>query len=144
MQKWKSAAVIVLLLAVIAAATAWLLHRQFRGPSEPAWFTEQQERQSIELIDAQTLETVTKPGGEWNKLGRRGGQWKNPTTGAYTMCQMTVCPACHKKIPVPPVDYGGNPTAEKVAAYDAVLADYACPLCKKPGILAPPRRPGRP
>ena len=119
--------VVIILLAVIIVAGA-LIAKNFRtGASKPPSFVTERP---VEKIDKETLEPITLPLSEWEKLGIQDGMWKNPETGEFTVLSITVCSSCGKKIPAPPL-----PIDPDAAAYDEIRREYVCPRCGKKAYL---------
>jgi predicted RNA-binding Zn-ribbon protein involved in translation (DUF1610 family) len=103
------------------------------GPTPPEWVL----RQPAEKIDETSFKLITKTLGEWERLGRRKGKYKNPETGEYTMVDVMVCAACGQKIPLPVVpgialpkrgDASGHPSSH-LGAIQEILRNYKCPKC---------------
>ena len=87
------------------------------------------------LIDMKTFDLVTKPYGEWDRLGQDNARrWKNPKTREFTMAIPIRCASCGATIPAPPF-YGMSLTEgpERDAAMKA-RAEYKCPKCGKRAI----------
>jgi len=122
---------------VVVIAVGWTVRRLFGRPASPEWFDKYMAEEKVEMIDEQTFETMTKTAKEWERIGSKGGKYKNPKTGNYSMLPAAVCPVCLKKIPKPVPPYGARPTREEVIAFDQVLREYACPKCGARGIFAP-------
>jgi len=77
-------------------------------------------------IDSKSLELITQTIGEWQKLGREDGKYKNPKTGEYTMVSVMECASCGAKIPRP--EMSGMKEEERFR----ILKDYQCPKCGGP------------
>jgi rRNA maturation protein Nop10 len=127
-----------LILVVLAAVAAFCGQRALRHSKPPEWVL----TEPIEKIDAETLELMTLPNDQWDKLGKKLGQFKNPKTGRYTMAEAVKCPHCREKIPTPQVPDAPKLSAEDIKtkrmpagwpAYQAELEDiwgkYKCPKC---------------
>ena len=96
----------------------------------------------VEKIDAISLDLMTLPRNQWDKLGEKLGRFKNPKTGQYTMAEAVKCPHCREKIPMPQLPDAPKLSAEDIKAkrmppgfaeYQAELKDiwgkYKCPKC---------------
>lgn len=103
-----------------------------RGPNQP-----------VEMMDMETYETMTLRLYQWQALGQKGGKYRNPNRGTYSMVARMTCAFCKKKIPGPAVD-----PALLADAQCKIRDAYLCPFCKKPayGWSSPPpsRKPTRP
>jgi len=118
---------IVALVLVAIVVLIWGLRRAglFGGTERPEWVG----GQLIERIDRNTGELMTKPLEEWEKLGQKGGVYKNPKTGEYTMEIPIVCESCGAKI-APPKG-GSDPDGSGLGLIRAV-AKMKCPKCGGP------------
>lgn len=114
MEGAKKVAVIVVLLAVIGGAGAFIIHKVI-GRGEPKALPYVLNRK-VEKVDQSTLELMTLTLGEWEDLGSKNRVYKNPDTGEYTMVEPFICPSCFGKIP--------GPRQEDIE--DGV---YICPRC---------------
>lgn len=131
----KKLAAIVLLSVVIVIALIFAVRGSglVRGEAKPpAWVLEQ----SVELVDMNSGELLTKPLIEWRKLGQKNGAYRNPSTREYTMAFPMLCAACRKKIPTPP------PPAKVLSSKDpgariAWEQTMTCPKCGKCPFDAP-------
>jgi len=85
----------------------------------------------ITLVDEATAETMERPYSDWDASGKRGGKYKNPETGDYTMVVPIDCPQCGAQIPPCPLDEAAlaGKTADEILALKAA---YKCPKCGKP------------
>ena len=151
MEGSKKYAAIAALVIVIVAGIVWSVTRMGK-PAPPAW----RDQEELERIDYESLEIVTKPRGEWDKLeGKKAGTWENPATGKDTFVKVQTCGQCGEKIPSPahlfPTDAEiramGGP--ESIAAVNEILSQYKCPHCGAPagnarGGGGPRRGPGGP
>lgn len=94
------------------------------------------------MIDATTLEIVTKTRDEWQDLGQsEEGKFKNPKTETYTMVPPIECFSCGEAIPHPGLPkLPESDDIQALQAYDEKLSrlarDYRCPLCG--GYAMPP------
>jgi len=145
--KAKDIAVVAGLLIVIAGAVVFIVKKQAGLPPPPEWIA----KEPVEKIDKNDLTLVTKPLGEWEKLGKKDGMYKNPETGKYTMVDPITCGSCGEKIPPP--DYPPPPSMEDipegVAPYQVmeeyaqhnneILKAYICPKCGKRAFGSPER-----
>lgn len=126
--KTKKIAAIVGLLIVIAAALVFVFKQSgigVRGPKEPDWMLEQ----PTEKADLFTGEVMTRQKQEWDALGQKGGAYKNPDTGRYTMVGLDLCIGCGAKVPSLSAPPGVQPPAPGAAG--EWLPTEKCPKCGK-------------
>ena len=121
---WKIVSIVALVIVIIGAIGFCVFRVKGKGKTAPSWVMDQ----PIEAIDTETMELITKSLGEWKSLGEKGGMYKNPSTGKYTMTVPMVCGSCGQKIP-PPAD----------AATPGAMLKYKCPECGKPALVPPHR-----
>jgi hypothetical protein len=93
----KKIGILVALVVVVVVAIIFSARRA--GIGVRASMPQGQLEQQVELIDSKTLEVISKPMAEWEKLGHQATGTKNPNTGTYTMVAPMVCRACGQKIP---------------------------------------------
>jgi len=117
----------VVFVLVAIAVLIWGLRRAgiLGGTEPPAWVG----GQLIERIDSKTGELMTKPLEEWDKLGQKGGVYKHPETGEYTMEIPIVCESCGAKIAPP--SSPPDPEGTGLGLIRAV-AKMKCPKCGGP------------
>jgi len=134
----KQIAIAAALIVVIAGAVFFIIKTIRNAPKAPAHIKEME----VFRIDTVTLERMTLPLVEWEKLGERDGIYKNPDTGEYTMSPAKQCenPKCGKWMvePRPPADlFDGidlndpKSEAEAVARSNAWERSVKCPHCGK-------------
>lgn len=115
--------IVVILIAVFVITT-----RGSKTAGPPSQIT----GAPVTKVDKDSLEVVTLPMSEWQKLGANAdGCYKNPTTGQYTMLPTMTCKSCGATIPTllqPPST--GNDDADE-AAYAQMMNEYKCPKCGK-------------
>ena len=87
----------ILLLAIVVAVVYGVRKSDIGGPKEPEWYRDR----PVEKIDKESLQLMTKPWSEWEKLGHKERKYKNPETGKYTMVPTITDPATGQKGPVP-------------------------------------------
>jgi len=95
MEGGKKVAIVVVLLVVIVAV-AGLTMKSRMGADKPP---ERYQARSVEKIDIETSELITKTVAEWAELGAQNGLFKHPTTGNFTMDSVWVDPENGEKIP---------------------------------------------
>lgn len=127
---WKIVAAVVG-LALAAFAIYRSVSRLTAGPRLPEWALDMAESK----IDMETLERKTLKNREWLKLGSRGGKFKNPKTGKYTMVPIIVCDHCGQAIPFPmvkdPKEVARLGPQRESEFWAEVARDYVCPRCGK-------------
>lgn len=133
MEGGKKLAAIVVLIVVIVGAVV-IVKMRMGGPRMP----QEVRQRPREKIDVESGVLITKTYGEWLKLRRKDGMYKNPETGKYTMVAPHMCGSCGEKIPsvVLPLPPGGLDDPGQREAYAGALreaqAAYICPKCNKP------------
>jgi len=120
----KKTAAIAVLVIVILAAAAWLVHTvaSMKGVQVP----DRIRNMPLEKIDIETFELFTLPKSEWKKVKGPGNLWENPNTGKNTVTDIRLCPVCGKKAPGPVV------TDEMLNDPGALIAadkGWQCPRC---------------
>ena len=127
----KKIAALVVLAAIIALAVFFGIRRlNIGGPKPPEWSL----GQSLTLIDTKTEDLVTVTLGQLGKLGKKNGLYKNPRSGAFTLCTPLVCAACGEMLVPPPemiIDDDTASQADRERAMQTRLT-YICPKCGKP------------
>jgi len=118
----KKIGILVALIVVIVVAI--VISARKAGIGVTAGMPPGQLQEQLELIDSQTLEVISLPRGQWEKLGREDTGIKNPHTGTYTMVAEMICRACGEKIPA--MDPKKRPSHP---GYDP--ATVVCPRCGK-------------
>ena len=120
---WKRAVWVAGLIVVVILAVAWTIRSRSRSTEMPANLKEEFNQVQVERIDRKTFEFVKLPAQQWEKLGQKDGQYKNPKTGTYTMTLPMKCASCGEIIPGPEFPPGEDRLA--------VVAKYLCPKCGK-------------
>ena len=138
MAGWKKGVIIVALIVVILAGITGLITWGVSGDSEPEWHAEERTSREMVLVDENALATVlTKTAGEWDKLGKQGGKYKNPETGQFTMVPAALCAGCNEFIPYPQMGkddltgLSGQARTEKLRDIDRIKYEMVCPKCQK-------------
>jgi hypothetical protein len=128
----KKTAIIAVLVVVILCGLIWVLKGAGLLGDKPT-LPNRVVQEPTEKIDQETLEVVTLPFGEWEKLGQKDGKYKNPKTGKYSMVADMVCAHCGAKIPAPDLSSIVSITDPKelMATRAKLLAEYKCPKCGK-------------
>ena len=126
-------------IALLLAGLAILVHMVNRSgvPAPPDAVL----NRVLVKIDSKSLQVYESTAGEWMKLGKKNGYFRNPDTGEYTITERIQCSECGKDIPAPVLD-GKSVDKPPSVAMDEALAAYACPHCGKtqrPGRGGPPR-----
>jgi len=124
--KPKNIAAIVALIIVIIAAVYFGVSRM-RGRAKPP---EKVLAMREAKVDEKTAEIIVLPVGEWMKLGKQGGKFKNPKTGEYTMCPPMICSECKSIIGAPVIDRE-DPDKPESVALEEVMRTFRCPKCGK-------------
>jgi len=86
------------LVVVILGAFVLGIRQYRKSRVAPDWVTEKM----VELIDKETAEVISRPLGEWGKLGTKDGYFKNPNTGRFTMTTPVTCMSCGEIVVGPP------------------------------------------
>jgi predicted RNA-binding Zn-ribbon protein involved in translation (DUF1610 family) len=117
---------VVGLVVVAILAFAWSVRSHSRSTVMPESVKKEVAGIEVEKIDRKTFEVMKMTAGEWDKLGQKDGNWKNPKTGAYTMATPMICNSCGETIPGPEI----SPNMD-VGSRLATASKYLCPKCGK-------------
>jgi len=96
----KTVMLVVLFVVIVGAIYFSARKSRILGPGSAPPMPAVDPATPFELIDRNTLQVITKPYGEWQKLGQdSAGIFKNPDTGTYSMVPDMLCFKCGAKIP---------------------------------------------
>ncbi len=127
---------IVVIIAVVVGIIAFVWWRlsaaEVIGGTKPPEVIRNRE---IPRIDEKTLEIISMPRDEWDKLGKKDGRWQNPETGEYTVANIIYCEHCQKEIPqpiIPESELEGVPPELRDIKHEQLMAQQKCPHCGRP------------
>ena len=121
--------VVAVVLALIIVGAIILIVKTARG-SRTVKLPPQIRDKQVERMDEKTFQIVSRSLGEWNKIERKNGRYKNPETGEYNMVEIVTCQSCGERVPSPfsfPID---DPSK-----LGRMMAAHTCAKCGKPVVV---------